>query len=112
MWLQWYCNLCVICCIVSTCSTYSTSLVEHAVYLNSSQYGPLVVDQTSWFELYFAGEIQKFSLALETVKESSCHLTDACVKRRYVPLSMHCTIYYYSIPFLVVTSSSVVVKCK
>ena len=47
-----------------------------AVYLNSQDGALLVVDQISWFELYFAGEILKFPLMLEAVDESSRRLAD------------------------------------
>ena len=50
--------------------------LRRAVYLNSPDGALLVVDQTSWFELYFAGEILKFPLMLEAVEESSRRLAD------------------------------------
>ena len=54
-----------------------------AVYLDS-QYGPLlVVDQISWFELYFSGENTKFPIILEAVKESSRDLAHIMKLRGY-----------------------------
>ena len=50
--------------------------LRRAVYLNSQDGALLVVDQTSWFELYFSGEILKFPLMLEAVEESSRRLAD------------------------------------
>ena len=50
--------------------------LRRAVYLNSQDGALLVVDQTSWFELYFSGEILKFPLMLEAVEESSHRLAD------------------------------------
>ena len=50
--------------------------LRRAVYLNSQDGALLVVDQTSWFELYFAGEISKFPHMLEAVEESSRRLAD------------------------------------
>ena len=50
------------------------NLCTRAVYLNSQDGALLLVDQTLWFELYFAGEIQKFPLMFEAVEESSHHL--------------------------------------
>ena len=57
--------------------------LRRAVYLNSQDGALLVVDQTSWFELYFAGEIQKFPLMLEAVEESSRHLANRMKIRGY-----------------------------
>ena len=50
--------------------------LRRAVYLNSQDGALLVVDQTSWFELYFAGEISKFPVMLQAVEESSHCLAD------------------------------------
>ena len=50
--------------------------LRRAVYLSSQDGTLLVVDQTSWFELYFSGEILKFPLMLEAVEESSRRLAD------------------------------------
>ena len=57
--------------------------LRRAVYLDS-QYGPLlVVDQISWFELYFSGEKTKFPIILEAVEESSRDLAHIMKIRGY-----------------------------
>ena len=55
--------------------SFGDEQLRRAVYLDS-RYGPLlIVDQISWFELYFEGEKTKFPIILEAVEESSRDLT-------------------------------------
>ena len=67
--------------------------IRRAVYLNS-QYGALrLVDQTSWFELYFAGKMQYSPIMLKAVEDSSHALADVLKIRGFGELkrAFHCT---------------------
>ena len=67
--------------------------LRRAVYLNS-EYGALrLVDQTSWFELYFAGKMQYSPIVLEAVEDSSHALVDVLKIHGFGELkrAFHCT---------------------
>ena len=67
--------------------------LRRAVCLDS-QYGALrLVDQTSWFELYFAGKLQYSQIMLEAVEESSRALADVLNIHSFGVLkrAFHCT---------------------
>ena len=67
--------------------------LRRAVWLNS-QYGALrLVDQTSWFELYFAGKMQYSQIMLQAVEDSSRVLTDVLNIHSFGVLirAFHCT---------------------
>ena len=76
--------------------------LRRAVYLNSQDSALLLVDQTSWFELHFAGEIQKFPLMLEAVEESSRHLANRMKIRGYGELmrGIRCSRVSCAAPFI------------
>ena len=64
-------------------NSFGDKQLRRAVYLDS-QYGALlVVDQISWFELYFSGEMTKFHIVLEAVEESSRDLIQIMKIRGY-----------------------------
>ena len=67
--------------------------LRRAVYLKS-QYGALrLVDQTSWFELYFAGKMQYSPIVLKAVEDSSHALVDVLNIHGFGELkrAFHCT---------------------
>ena len=67
--------------------------LRRAVYLNS-EYGALrLVDQTSWFELYFAGKMQYSPIVLKAVEDSSRALVDVLKTHGFGELkrAFHCT---------------------